>query len=155
VSEGVAARDSRTAADPASASSARTAAHSRKGLEAMLTWGVMIIAGLRKLIVVALLSPLTASALAATPARHAVDRRLCPFPLGITVRAHEIGLRDVATGKTAVVRRSPRRIRLAPENDVPYLSTKAGGADPRVVDPCALVAPAAPPTNPRSTRAPW
>lgn len=64
-------------------------------------------------VVVALLAVWAGSALAATPAFHGVDRRLCPFPLEVTVKS--IGAVDAAaptigrftlTGPTAITLRN-------------------------------------------------
>jgi hypothetical protein len=83
-----------------------------------------------------------------------VDRHLCPFALRVTALPGRITLRNLATGRTAVLARS-RRIWLAPATGVPFLSTSRAGGDPRVVDPCALVAPGPPRRTPRAAAAPW
>lgn len=96
-------------------------------------------------------------ACAASGGAHAstvVDRHLCPFALRVTAAPARITLRDVATGRTAVIARS-RRIWLAPATGAPFLSTNRAGGDPRVVDPCALVAAMPPARAPRRTPAPW
>lgn len=92
----------------------------------------------------------------ASPAASAtgVDRHLCPFALRVTSTPANVTLRNLVTGRTAVLARS-RRLWLAPATGVPFLSTNGAGGDPRVVDPCALVAPTPPPAAPRATPAPW
>src|SRR5213076_1052686 len=95
-----------------------------------------------------------------------------------------ITLRNTRTGRTAVLR-SPGPFAVdtrtgtvtfrgrhvwywSTGKDVPFLSTTGAGSlrapsyvlsrgstRPRVIDPCALVAPSAPSTKPRTTPAPW
>jgi hypothetical protein len=95
-----------------------------------------------------------------------------------------ITLENAATGRTAVLSapgafatdtrtgtvsfRGRQLWFWAPGNHVPFLSTAGAGrfvaptfalvgavSQVRVIDPCALVAPAPPATKPRTTRAPW
>jgi hypothetical protein len=107
----------------------------------------------RPTLILVLAATLAGVALAASSSTQVVDSRLCPFRLGIKVGPTAITLRDLATGRVARLARSPRRLWLA--HDVPYLSTAGASSDPRVVDPCALVAESAPSTEPRRTPAPW
>jgi hypothetical protein len=156
-------------------------------------------------VIVVLLTATAAAATAAlsSPASEAVDSRLCPFPLGVTVSRTgssdqvatsvlhfelagptRIILRNMRTGRTAVLR-SPGPFAVdtrtgsvtfrgrhvwywSTGSHVPFLSTTGtvslrapsyvlspGTARARVIDPCALVAPSAPSTRPRTTPAPW
>jgi hypothetical protein len=108
----------------------------------------------RLIVIPALAAALTGVAsVAGSPHARVVDERLCPFRLGLTVEAKAITLRNLATGHSVTLARSPRRIWLA--HGVPFLSTVGAAGHPRVIDPCALVAPAAPSTKPRETPAPW
>ena len=106
-------------------------------------------------LILALALALGGVAVAAATAGQTVDEQVCPFPLGVTVGAKSIELRNLSTGRVASLSRSPRRIWLAPVNEVPYLSTDRRNGDPRVIDPCALVAATPPSTRPLETRAPW
>jgi hypothetical protein len=136
------------------------------------------------------------------PVYHGVDRGLCRFPLGVTVATTPrtdqaattvlqfafvgpvtVTLRDVATGKTAVLRSSGdytvdtrtggvafrgRQVWFwSGGGHVPFLATDgpgrfvapydtlAGTARALPVDPCALVAPGTPSTRPLETPGPW
>jgi hypothetical protein len=139
----------------------------------------------------------------AAPTFRAVDTRLCPFPLEITVAGkagtgetsttalrftfsgpRTITLRNGRTGRIAVLRATGsysvdtrtgtitfggRQVWFwSTGKHVPFLITDGtgrlkapsfvlapGSSRARTVDPCALVAPAAPPTAPRRTPAPW
>jgi hypothetical protein len=105
------------------------------------------------MLIPALAAGFSGVALAASPSTHVVDARLCPFRLGVTVGTTEITLRNLAAGRATTLARSPRRLWLA--HGVPFLSTAGASSDPRVIDPCALVAASAPSTKPRATPAPW
>ena len=94
-------------------------------------------------------------ALGASPANPSVDTRLCPFAIRVTAGQARVTLRNLATGRTAVLPRSPRRIWLAPTKPIPFLSTEGPRNDPRVIDPCALVAGSPPRATPRASDAPW
>src|SRR5690349_21660529 len=78
----------------------------------------------------------------------------CPFKLDVKAVGPRITLRNAATGRIAVVDGSRRHVWRS-ASGVPYLSTDPSGGDPRVIDPCALVARVRPSTRPRATRAPW
>jgi len=104
-------------------------------------------------LILALAPALAGVALANSSSTRVVDSRLCPFRLGIAVAPTAITLRNLATGRVARLPRLPRRLWLA--HDVPFLSTAGASSDPRVVDPCALVAASPPSTQPRTTPAPW
>jgi hypothetical protein len=104
-------------------------------------------------LILALAAALAGVALADSSSTRVVDSRLCSFRLGITVAPNRITLRNLATGRVARLARSPRRLWLA--HDVPFLSTAGASRDPRTIDPCALVAESPPPTEPRTTPAPW
>jgi hypothetical protein len=105
------------------------------------------------IVIPALAAALTGVALAASPSTRLVDERLCPFRLEITAGTKTIALRNLGTGRTATLARAPRRLWLA--HGVPFLSTIGVSGNPRVIDPCALVAPSAPSTTPRASPAPW
>jgi hypothetical protein len=77
----------------------------------------------------------------------------CPFKLEVKP-GKTIILRNAVSGRTAAIDRARRHVWLS-ASGVPYLSTDRAGNQPRVIDPCALVARSRPPTRPRTTRAPW
>jgi len=108
----------------------------------------------RFLTLAVLAGAVTGGALASTRAPAALDRHLCPFALRVTAGPARITLRNLATGRTAAIARS-RRLRLAPATGIPFLSTNRAGGDPRVLDPCALVATRPPVRAARTTPAPW
>jgi len=108
-----------------------------------------------RLLTIAVLACTLSAAALGSAGGAVVDRRLCPFTLRITAVPARITLRNLATGRTAILARSPRRLWVAATTGVPFLSTRGAAGDPRVIDPCALVAPTAPSRQPRATPAPW
>ena len=154
-------------------------------------------------IVVLLTASAAAAAAPSSRVSEAIDSRLCPFPLAVTVKQgggvdgvatsvlhfqldgpSTVALRNLRTGRTAVLR-SPGSFAVDTRTGsvtfrgrhvwywstgkrVPFLSTTGtgrlrapsyvlspGSSRARVIDPCALVATAAPSTRPRTTPAPW
>jgi hypothetical protein len=104
-------------------------------------------------VILALASALAGVALAASPSTEvfrSVDTGLCPFTVDVRSVGTRITLRNASNGRVAVL--NGRKLRLAAENHLPYLSTDG---KPRVIDPCALVAASPPSTRPVTTPAPW